>query len=62
MGGRWVPNQKWCLQIEHQKAPGFVLWIQVGRVWARMVKELKFDSLQNFSDILALSFWWNKKI
>jgi len=27
-----------------------------------MVKELKFDSLQNLSDILALNFWWNKKI
>ncbi len=28
----------------------------------RMVKELKFDSFQNLSDILALNFWWNKKI
>lgn len=38
------------------------MWIQVGRVRARMVKELKFNFLQNLSDILALSFWWNKTI
>jgi hypothetical protein len=55
-GGKWPPNLKSCLIHVHKRISGSLIWNQVGRACARMVKEVKEKDPKKPIAILATNF------